>query len=148
MVIYKYSMLDNAAPAIRQLLTDCCEKQGWQLPDDIVNYCTMVLADHVARPNWQPKPSYAEQFMTVKTVQDYISLGNECWFTRAVFPDLMNKRGIKSSYYVDMGTACFDQVVLKTAHPTVRKIRDHFEFTAEVAWTAIHAQDGWRSMWD
>jgi hypothetical protein len=141
-------MHETSTPMIRQLLVDCCDRQGWILPEDIVNYCTMVLADHVTRPNWQPQPSYAEQFMTVRTVQQYISLGNECWFTRAVFPELMERRGIKSSYYVDMGTACFDQVVTKTAHPTVRKIRDHFEFTCEVCWTAIHARDGFRSMWD
>jgi len=141
-------MHEASTPLIRQLLVDCCDRQGWALPEDIVNYCTMVLSDHVAKPNWQPKPSYAEQFMCVRTVQQYISLGNECWFTRAVFPELMERRGIKSSYYVDMGMACFDQVVNKTAHPTVRAIRDHFEFTAEVAWTAIHARDGFRSMWD
>lgn len=141
-------MRDESATMIKQLLTECCDRQGWLLPEDIVNYCTRILADHVAKPDWQPRPSYAEQFLMVRTVQQYVALGNECWFTRAVFPDLMMKRGIKSSYYVDMGTACFDQVVNKTAHPTVRKIRDHFEFTAEVAWTAIHAKADFRSMWD
>jgi hypothetical protein len=141
-------MRDESATMIRQLLVECCDRQGWSLPQDMVNYCVQVLADHVAKPDWQPQPSYAEQFLTVKTVKEYVQLGNECWFTRAVFPQLMTRRGIKSSYYVDMGVACFDQVVTKTEHPTVRKIRDHFEFTAEVAWTAIHAQAGFRSMWD
>lgn len=133
---------------IRAVLDECCERQGWQLPIDVVSYCSQVLEDHVNRPNWQPKPSYAEQFMQIRTVRQAIDLGNECWFTRAVFPELMSTRGIKSSYYVDMGTACFDRALSATGHPTVRRLRDHFEFTAEVAWTAIHSKNGFRSMWD
>jgi len=106
------------------------------------------LYDHVNRPDWQPKPSYAEQFMTMRTVKQAMLLGNECWFARAVFPDMMKKRGVNSSYYVAMGTSCFDRVLTANNNPTVRKLRDHFEFTAEVAWTAIHAKGELRSMWE
>ena len=139
-------MLNNIN--IRAVLDECCERQGWSIPIDVVNYCSQVLESHVARPNWQPQPSYAEQFMQIRTVRQAIDLGNECWFTRAVFPELMSTRGISSSYYVDMGTACFDRALSGTGHPTVRRLRDHFEFTAEVAWTAIHSKNGFRSMWD
>ena len=135
-------------PDIRAVWDECCERQGWSIPIDVVNYCVQVLEHHVDRPDWQPQPSYAEQFMQIRTVRQAIDLGNECWFTRAVFPELMSTRGIRSSYYVDMGTACFDRAVSATAHPSVRRLRDHFEFTAEVAWTAIHSKNGFRSMWD
>ena len=133
---------------IRDVLDQCCEQQGWCLPMDVVSYCAEVLQAHVSLPNWQPQPSYAEQFMQMRTTRQAVDLGNTCWFTRAVFPELMSRRGIHSSYYVDMGTACFDRVLNSTGHPTVRKLRDHFEFTAEVAWTAIHSKGGFRSMWE
>lgn len=133
---------------IKTLMVDCCQTQGWELPLDLMSWCTSVLADHVSRPNWQPQPSYAEQFMSIRTTKDALALGNECWFTRAVFPELMARRGISSSYYVDMGQSCYDRVLSATAHPTIRALRDHFEFTAEVAWTAIHASGEFRSMWD
>jgi len=135
-------------PNIRSMWDECCERQGWCIPIDVVSYCVQVLEQHVDRPDWQPKPSYAEQFMQIRTTRQAIDLGNECWFTRAVFPELMSSRGIASSYYVDMGTACFDRVLSATQHPTVRRLRDHFEFTAEVAWTAVHSKNGFRSMWD
>lgn len=139
-------MQDNEM--IRTVLEECCERQGWVMPIDVIDYCAHVLYDHVNRPDWQPKPSYAEQFMTMRTVKQAMLLGNECWFARAVFPDMMKKRGVNSSYYVAMGTSCFDRVLTANNNPTVRKLRDHFEFTAEVAWTAIHAKGELRSMWE
>jgi hypothetical protein len=86
--------------------------------------------------------------MTVRTAKQAIELGNECWFTRAVFPELMERRGISSSYYVDMGTSCYERALRTIENPTLKQLVEHFEFTAEVAWTAVHSQGGFRSMWD
>ena len=133
---------------MRSILEQCLERQGWQLPPDVVSYCSRILEDHIARPDWQPKPSYAEQFMQIKTLTQALELGNECWFTRAVFPELMQRRGIQPSYYVDLGQSCWSRVLSETGNPTLRQITEHFEFTAEVAWTAVHSQGGFRSMWD
>ena len=129
------------------ILEQCLERQGWQLPPDVVSYCSSILEDHIARPDWQPQPSYAEQYLKITKTREALALGNECWFTRAVFPELMQRRGIQPSYYVDLGQSCWDRVLDRVENPTLRLLRDHFEFTAEVAWTAVHSQGGFRSMW-
>lgn len=141
-------MLTPARAMIKDLFDECAERQGWQVPDDIKSYCVAILTDHINRPDWQPQPSYAEQFMNLRTTRAAIELGNECWFTRAVFPELMERRGIRASYYVDMGMACYERALTKIENPTLAKIVEHFEFTAEIAWTAIHSRGSFREMWD
>lgn len=129
------------------LLRDCCEQHGWQLPHQCLLYMTQVLSDHMNKPDWQPQPSYAEAFMRVNTVLGYNALANECWFARAVFPTLLSRRGLNASYFVQMGQTCFDQVYSRSGNEIAATMRDHFEFLAEVAWTTVHAQGEWRSMW-
>lgn len=139
-----------AITAFKTLLTDTLDRQGWTMPMPLINYTVSILAEKLDKNPWQPEPSYAEQWMTIRTAEQALALGNTCWFTRAVFPELMQRRGIASSYYVDLGQGCYDRV-LRGSYidlPTVRAMRDHFEFTAEIALTAIRSEGGFRSMWE
>lgn len=140
----------TAAAWIRSILTDTYELHGWTIPEYVVQYETQVLASKINTPNWQPEPSYAEQYLTIRTEQQALHLANTCWFTRAVFPELGTRRGIRASYYVDMGQSCYDRVINRTSvpTPTIVAMRDHFEFLAEAAYTAIRHYGDFRSMWD
>ena len=142
--------MQTAEAWIRTILTDTYELHGWCIPEYVIQYETRVLASKINQPNWRPEPSYAEQYLTIRTEQQALHLANTCWFTRAVFPELGNRRGITASYYVDMGTSCYDRVLNRTSmnSPTVRAMRDHFEFLAEAAYTAIRHYGDFRSMWD
>lgn len=137
-----------AHAAFKDLLEETLELQGWTMPKTVVNYTTSVLAEFVDRPHWQPEPSYAEQYMTIRTAAEAQRLGDVCWFTRAVFPELGERRGISASYYVQLGEGCYDRVLRTVPDPAVKLMRDHFEFIAEMALTAIRAQGGFRTMWD
>lgn len=139
-----------AQDMIRTILTDTYELHGWSIPEYVIQYETGVLVSKINTPNWRPEPSYAEKYLTIRTEQEALHLANTCWFTRAVFPELGTRRGIRASYYVDMGTSCYDRVLNRTSidSPTVRAMRDHFEFLAEAAYTAIRHYGDFRSMWD
>lgn len=132
----------------KQLLEDTLAVQGWTMPPTVLNYTARVLADYANRPHWQPEPSYAERWMTLRTTEEAQQLGDCCWFTRAVFPELGERRGINSSYYVQLGEGCYDRVYRTVPDPAIKLMRDHFEFIAEMALTAVRAQGGFRSMWD
>ena len=142
------SMLTFARREIRQILTDTWHRQGWAIPDVITDYETEVLYKMLDRVPWQPEPSYAERYMALKSVKEYVEFGDVCWFTRAVFPQCLERRGIKDTYFTQLGQSAWDRAVQLTGNPVLTLMRDHFEWTAETAYTAIHAEGEFRSMWD
>ena len=137
-----------AIAGIKDILESTYEQQGWTIPDFLVYYQARLLADKIDKNPWQPEPSYAERYMQLKTPVEALELGNTCWFTRAVFPELGNRRGIKSSYYVDLGQGCYEMVLKYSDMPAIRLLHKHFEFLAEAAYTAIRHSGEFRSMWD
>lgn len=137
-----------AINGFRDILRETCTRQGWQLPEPVLDYAVKILADKLDKNPWQPEPSYAERYLTLRTAQEAIDLGNTCWFTRAVFPELMERRGIKSSYFVDMGQGCYSLVLKQVEHPAIAVLNQHFEFTAEVTHTAVRYCNHFREMWD
>jgi len=143
-------MMDNQAAitALRTLLDEAMHTQGWLIPPLVLEYTSRVLAEKIDKNPWQPEPSYAEQYMMLRTPSAALALGNTCWFTRAVFPELGRRRGIKSSYYVDLGQGCYEMVLRHTEMPAIRTMHKHFEFLAEAAYTAIRHHGEFREMWD
>jgi hypothetical protein len=139
-----------ARQGIRTILTDTYELHGWSIPNYIVEYETEILADHISRPAWRPKESYAEQFFQIRTRRQALEFANTCFFTRSVFPELGERRGITSNYYVQLGQTSYDYVLDSSSvpSPTIQTMRDHFEFLAEAAYTAIRHYGDFRSMWD
>jgi hypothetical protein len=138
----------GVAQAFDTLITDTLERQGWNIPEKLKQHMVEVLVNKLDQNPWQPQPSYAEQYMTVRTVSAIMALGDTCWFTRAVFPDIGAKRGISSSYYTDLGQGCYTRVLAQIGpHTYLEQLRDHFDFLAEVAWTVVHSQGDFREMW-
>ena len=143
-------MLVNMAAiqGFRDILVETCTRQGWTIPTETLDYTVKILADKLDKNPWQPEPSYAERYLTLRTPTEALELGNTCWFTRAVFPELLERRGLKPSYFVDMGQGCYSLVLKHTEHPAVRTLYTHFEFTAEMAHTAVRNYGRFREMWD
>jgi hypothetical protein len=138
----------TAINGFRDILVETCTRQGWTIPEPTLDYTVKILADKLDKNPWQPEPSYAERYLTLKTVSDALDLGNTCWFTRAVFPELMERRGLKASYFVDMGQGCYAMVLKHNKHPAIETLYTHFEFTAEMVYTAVRYYGGFREMWD
>ena len=138
----------NIEHAFNTLMTDTLNLQGWNIPARVQQHMIQILVNKIDQNPWQPQPSYAEQYMMVQSVEAIMALGDTCWFTRAVFPEIGAKRGISSSYYTDLGQGCYDRVLAKTEYnASIQQLRDHFDFLAEVAWTVIHSQGDFREMW-
>lgn len=140
--------MEMAVREFRNILTDTNELMGWRIPNYVIEYESRIFAAKLAQPNWQPEPSYAERYLMIRTSQQALDLANTCWFTRSVFPELGSRRGISESYYVQLGQSCYDRVLRDTDSQTVETMRDHFEFLAEAAYTAIRHYGDFRSMWD
>lgn len=137
-----------AQQEIVKILTECNQLHGWQIPYRLVEYQSEILAARIDEPLWRPEPSYAERYMQLRSSAEALALANVCWFTRAVFPELGERRGIDSSYYVQIGQSCYE--IARRSAPDARLdlMTRHFEFLAECAYTAIRHYGKFRSMWD
>ena len=137
-----------AINGIRTILMETWEQYGFECPVYVTEYITRILADKLDKNPWQPEPSYAERYMTLRTPTEALELGNTCFFTRSVFPDLGKRRGINASYYVQLGQGCYERVLSHSTIPAVQTLNQHFEYCAEMTWTAVHSKGGVREFWD
>ena len=138
----------TAITGFRDIMLETCQRQGWVIPQTLLDYTVKILADKLDKNPWQPEPSFAERYLTLKTPAQALELGNTCWFTRAVFPELMERRGISSSYFVQMGQGCYNIVLKHNEHPAITQLNRYFEFTAEMTHTAVRHCNSLREMWD
>ena len=138
----------SAENGIRDILVETYDLHGWSIPQHIINYQVQIFANMLAKNPWEPEPSYAERYLQLRTAREALELANTCYFTRSVFPELKMRRGIQPSYYVQLGQSCYDMVLQTSTQPTLRLMRDHFEFLAECAYTAIRHWGDFREMWD
>jgi hypothetical protein len=141
-------MNKTALKGFEDILLETLELQGWEMPNSVVDYTVNLLAERIDKNPWQPEPSYAERYMNISSVYDAQDLGDTCFFTRAIFPELGNKKGITSSYYVDMGQGCYSYVLRIYPNLYIKQMRDHFEFLAEIVWTSIRAHGHFRTLWN
>ena len=134
--------------AFDQLFADTLDRQGWTVPKALQKVMIDILVEKINKNPWCPEPSYAEQYLMARSPQALKSLGDTCWFTRAVFPDLGQHRGINASYYTDLGQGCYHRLLRHTGPDTTLELMiRHFDFLAEVTWTVIHSQGRFREMW-
>lgn len=136
--------MKGARQMIRQILDDTMQLHGWQVPRGVLDYETDVLTGKIDQPRWQPEPSLAEQYLTVRTSNEAQALADTCWFACAVFPEYTQRRGLSRSYYIQIGQTCYDR---SRQSQTTIMMRDHFEFLAETVYTAIRHCGDFRSMW-
>ena len=136
-----------AINGIRSILTETLTTHGWSIPAPVLEYTVRILADKVDKMPWTPEPSYAEAYMKIRTPTEALDLGNTCFFTRSVFPELLERRGLKDSYFVELGQGSYSIALKYTDLPHIRVIRDNFEFLAEVVYTGIRLNGEFRSMW-
>ena len=132
----------------RRILTDTNELHGWNIPNNIVEYEARILAERIDCPDWRPKDSYAETYLKITNSEAALAFGNVCWFTRSVFPELGNNRGITQDYWVKLGQSSYDRALRTVPSITVTQMRDNFEFLAETVLTAFRHYGSFRSMWD
>ncbi|NBR60131.1 MAG: hypothetical protein EBT86_00505 [Actinobacteria bacterium] len=134
--------------AFDQLFDDTLNRQGWLVPKSLKRAMVSILVEKLDKNPWQPEPSYAQLYLTARRPETLKWLGDTCWFTRAIFPQLGTRRGISASYYTDLGQGCYSRL-LNYIGPdnNLELMIRHFDFLAEVAWTVVHSQGQFRKMW-
>lgn len=136
-----------AVNGIRAILKETVDEHGWVIPAPVLEYTVRILADKVDQMPWQPLPSYAEAYLMIRTPSQALDLGNTCFFTRSVFPELLERRGLKADYFVELGQGSYSMALKHTDMPHIRVMRDNFEFLCEVVYTGIRLNGEFRSMW-
>jgi len=140
--------LKGLEQAFDQLFDDTLNRQGWLVPKSLKRAMVSILVEKLDKNPWQPEPSYAQLYLTARRPETLKWLGDTCWFTRAIFPQLGTRRGISASYYTDLGQGCYSRL-LNYIGPdnNLELMIRHFDFLAEVAWTVVHSQGQFRKMW-
>lgn len=139
--------MDWQTRELDRLIQECCDQQGWQLPWQAMNQMREILASYIDKPDWQPRPSLAEAYMTRSSYSELVNLGNDCWFARSIFPELIERKGLGYRYYEDIGQGAYARALQLHRTKGIELMAQHFEFLAEVAHTAIRCHGHWRSMW-
>jgi hypothetical protein len=148
-IILNTHMQENitAISGLGAIVRETVQAHSWTIPEPVLSYTVRILASRVDRVPFTPEPSYAERFMQIKTPSEALEFGDTCFFTRSVFPELLERRGLKSSYFVELGQSSYTMVLKHSEIPHVKLLRDHFEFMAEVIHTSIRNTGYFRSMW-
>lgn len=98
---------DQYTEMFQDLARSAGHQTGLYLPNHIELYCVLLLADHMRRGDWEPRPSFAECFMTITTADSAREFGDECLFICGVFPEYAERRGMTISYYEGLGQSAY-----------------------------------------
>lgn len=98
---------DQYTEIFRQLSESAQAISGIRLPKYIEIYGVLILADHMRRNRWEPDPSFAECYMTLRDAAAARDFGDECLFMCGVFPEYASRRGLTTSYYQSLGQGAY-----------------------------------------
>jgi hypothetical protein len=98
---------DQYVQAFRQLAERAEAATGFVIPSLLSQYTILVLADHMRRGNWFPDPSFAENYLQLKSAKRAKELADECLFICSVFPNYAQRGGVSLSYYHSMAQDCY-----------------------------------------
>jgi hypothetical protein len=84
-------------------------KNGWPIPIYVEQYLSAVLANYVDKPDWQPSPSWAETLLQIQSAAAAKVLGDQALFAAAVFPTLLEHKGITDRYIIDIGRVSYNR---------------------------------------
>jgi|694.fasta_scaffold112001_1 hypothetical protein len=124
-------MNDYYYTAFYQLMQEARRFYGFEFPEYVENYISTLLADHVEKSDWYPKPSVAENYLTIRTANDAKHLGDECLFLCGVFPFYGQRKGLSTEYYVSIGSTSY-KIASQTLHPELFEcLSKNFEFASK-----------------
>ena len=79
-------MNKTALKGFEDILTDTLKLQGWEMPNPVVDYTVNLLADKLDKNPWLPEPSFAERYLTIKSVFDAQDLELYSYYTITFVP--------------------------------------------------------------
>ena len=106
------------------------KKYGWPIPIYAEQYISAVLAYYTDKPDWQPKPNWAETLLQLQTAQAAKILGDQALFAAAVFPDMLSNKGINEQYFHSIGKTSYYRAAQINAE-LFNTLSHHFSYLAQ-----------------
>ena len=134
-------MKDAYTTAFHGIVRETQEKHGYELPVDLEHYVVMLLAVHIDKSNFLPQDSFAESYLKLQRPArlEAKELGDTCLFVTGVFPSLGERKGIKRSYYANIGKTSYS-LVSETMNVTLfSSLSKHFDFLSNFIEIVIHS---------
>jgi hypothetical protein len=102
-------MKDEYVTAFHSVIKETTESYGYTIPVDVEAYIVMLLSSFVERPDFLPKPSFAEQYLTVSKNNPYHAkdLGDICLFVTGVMPGYGTRAGLSPDYFQNIGQGSY-----------------------------------------
>ncbi len=94
-----------------EIIDQAKQRYGWPIPTYIEQYMSAVLANYVDKPDWQPRPSWAETLLQLQSAQAAKVLGDQALFAAAVFPTYLLSRGLNQQYFHEIGKTSYNRAV-------------------------------------
>jgi hypothetical protein len=95
----------------------------------------MLLAHHVERPFFEPDSSFAEKYLQLKTNRTAKELGDTCLFVSGVFPTYGRRKGLRKSYYTNIGISSYSQIQSEL----FSELASHFDFLSNFIELSLHS---------
>lgn len=112
-------------------------KYQWEIPLYIEQYMSAVLANYTDKPNWRPDNSWAETLLSIQSAAAAKVLGDQALFAAAVFPTLLEYKGISEKYFYDIGSTSYKRasVINEALFGTMS---ENFSFLSKCLYCALH----------
>ena len=113
------------------------QKYGWPIPVYVEQYMSSVLANYTDKPDWQPETSWAETLLSIQSASAAKVLGDQALFAAAVFPTLLECKGITEKYFCDIGSVSYSRATRINQH-LFSTMSKNFEFLSQCLHKALH----------
>jgi hypothetical protein len=125
-------MKDVYVDVFRRAVKETQQATGYELPETLEAYVSMLLAAHMEKPDFLPTHSFAKAWLTIDPNSGAKQLGDTCLFVTGVFPEYACARGMNINYYVSIGKgsyACAAQTLNGSLFESLSK---HFDLLRTV----------------
>jgi hypothetical protein len=112
-------------------------RHGWPIPTYIEQYMSAVLANYTDKPDWQPQPSWAETLLSIQTAYAAKVLGDQALFAAAVFPTMLQSKGINSQYFHNIGRTSYTRATQINSE-LFSIMSQHFSYITHCLQQCIH----------
>lgn len=119
------------------LVDQAKQKYGWAIPLYIEQYMSAVLANYTDKPDWMPENSWAETLLSIQNAAAAKVLGDQALFAAAVFPSLLECKGINEKYLYDIGTISYRRAA-KINETLFVTMSDNFSFLSKCLYRALY----------
>jgi hypothetical protein len=93
-----------------QLVAEVVQAQGFNLPWELQQYTTAVMAEYCDKPAVTLEKTFAEQYLTAETDLDCKWVADCALLVSGAWPTYRRHRGITTEYYRQIGESAYARI--------------------------------------